>query len=337
VARLRRADCNGPGIRRLRHGRGFRYVRQGGKPVRDPRLLERIRALAIPPAWDDVWICADALGHIQATGYDDAGRKQYLYHEKWHERQGRLKFDRLLDFGAVLPRVREHVVRDLSRRGLVRARVLACAIRLLDLGFFRIGGEDYAIENDTYGLATLRQRHVRLKAGKAEFDFRAKGGQRHVQVVADPLVLPTVRALKHRRRGGTKLLVYWKPPRWENVGSAEINEYLKEVAGEEFSAKDFRTWNATVLAAVALAGDDGRPRSPAARKKAATGAVKQVAAYLSNTPAVCRRSYIDPRTLDRFDSGETIHAALKRIVDRSDPSEFPDRERIERAVLRLLR
>jgi DNA topoisomerase IB len=336
MARLRRVDCAGPGIRRVRHGRGFRYLRESGRPVRDPQLLSRIRALAVPPAWDDVWICPDALGHIQATGYDDAGRKQYLYHEKWHERQGRLKFDRVLDFGAALPGLRRQVARDLARRGLVQPRVLACAVRLLDLGFFRIGGEQYALENDTYGLATLRQRHVRLRGGKAEFDFRAKGGQRHVQVVDDPLVLPTVRALKRRRRGGTKLLVYWKSRRWENLSSAEINEYLKDAVGEEFSAKDFRTWNATVLAVVALGAEDGEPRSAAARKRAAGTAVKQVAGYLSNTPAVCRRSYIDPRAFDRFDSGETIHTALKRIVDRSDPSEFPDRERIERAVLRLL-
>jgi DNA topoisomerase IB len=336
VTRLRRVDCSGSGIRRVRHGRGFRYLYDNGKAVRDSERLKRIRDLAIPPAWQDVWICSDPRGHIQATGYDDAGRKQYLYHEKWHERQGRLKFDRTLEFGAALPGLREAVAHDLGRRGLVRERVLACAIRLLDLGFFRIGGEEYAIENDTYGLATLRQRHVRLEGGSAEFDYRAKGGQRHKQVVTDPLVLPTVRALKRRRRGGTKLLVYWKPPRWVEVRSAEINEYLKDTVGGDFSAKDFRTWNATVLAAVALSAEDGQPRSTAARKRAAVKAVKQVAGYLANTPAVCRRSYIDPRAFDRFDSGETIHAALERIIDRSDPSEFPDRERIERAVLELL-
>ena len=160
-------------------------------------------------------------------------------------------------------------LRDLARRGLVRERVLACAIRLLDLGFFRIGGEEYAIENDTYGLATLRQRHVRLKDGKAEFDYRAKGGQRHLQVVTDPIVLPTVRALKRRRRGGPELLAYWQSRQWVDVRSAEINDYLKEIAGGDFTAKDFRTWNATVLAAVALSAEDGQPRSAAARKRAA--------------------------------------------------------------------
>jgi DNA topoisomerase IB len=247
-----------------------------------------------------------------------------------------LKFDRALEFGAALPKLRRQVADDLARRGLVRERVLACAVRLLDLGFFRIGGEQYAIKNDTYGLATLRQRHVHLARGRAEFDYRAKGGKRHVQVVSDPIVLPTVRALKRRRRGGTKLLVYWHSQRWVSARSAEINEYLKGVAGDEFSAKDFRTWNATVLAAVALGAADGQPLSASARKRTALAALNQVADYLSNTPTVCRRSYVDPRTFDHFDSGETIHAALKRIIDRSDPAEFPDRERIEAAVLNLL-
>ena len=336
MTRLRRVDCCGTGIRRVRHGRGFRYLDKKGEPIGDPEMLERIRDLAIPPAWEEVWICPDPRGHIQATGYDDAGRKQYLYHESWHQRQDRLKFDRVLEFGAALPRMRRQVVRDLASRGLVRERVLACAIRLLDLGFFRIGGEQYAIENDTYGLATLRQSHLRLERGKAVFDYRAKGGQRHLQVVTDPIVLPTLRALKRRRRGGRKLLVHWQSQQWVDVRSDEINEYLKDAAGGAFTAKDFRTWNATVLAAVALGAEDGQPASAAARKRAASKAVRQVAEYLSNTPAVCRRSYIDPRTFDHFDSGETIHAALERIINRSDPSEFPDRERIEGAVLKLL-
>jgi DNA topoisomerase I len=336
MTRLRRVDCSGPGLQRVRHGRGFRYLDEDGEPIGDRELIERIRALAIPPAWEEVWICKDPGGHIQATGYDDAGRKQYLYHDKWHERQGRLKFDRMLEFGAALPGLRRQVARDLARRGLVRERVLACAIRLLDLGFFRIGSEQYAVENDTYGLATLRQRHLRLERGKAVFDYRAKGGERHHQVVTDATVLPTLRALKRRRRGGRELLVYWQARQWVDVRSDEINDYLKDAAGGEFTAKDFRTWNATVLAAVVLSAEDGQPASVAARKRATSNAVRQVAGYLSNTPAVCRRSYIDPRTFDRFDSGETIQTALKRIVDRSDPSEFPDRERIEAAVLRLL-
>jgi DNA topoisomerase I len=336
MARLRRVDCCGPGMKRVRHGRGFRYLDAAGNAIRDRAELERIRALAIPPAWRDVWICESPDGHIQATGLDDAGRKQYLYHERWRERQERLKFDRMLEFGAALPELRKRIEDDLARRGLVRERVLACAIRLLDLGFFRVGGEEYALENDTYGLATLKKSHLRLERGQAIFDYRAKGGLRHRQVVADRLVLPTLRALK-RRHGGPELLAYWSSRRWIDVRAQEINDYLKDLAEGEFTAKDFRTWNATVLAAVILGGEDGQPRSPTARRRAAAQATKKVAQYLSNTPAVCRKSYIDPRTFDRFDSGETIHAALERIVERSDPSGFPDRERIERAVLELLR
>jgi DNA topoisomerase IB len=336
MSRVRRVDCAGPGIRRIRCGRGFRYLDPDGEPVRDDELLERVRGLAIPPAWEDVWICPDQKGHIQATGMDDAGRKQYLYHPGWRERQDKLKFDRMLEFGAALPSLRERVEDDLERRGLARERVLACAIRLLDLGFFRIGGEQYALENDSYGLATLRQRHLKFDRGSAVFDYRAKGGQRHHQIVDDPMVLPTLRALKRRRRGGTKLFVYWQAREWSPVRSAEINERLKDLVGADFSAKDFRSWNATVLAAVSLAVADGQPQSPTARKRAATAAVKEVARYLYNTPAVCRSSYIDPRAFDRFDAGETIHSDLERIVERSDPTSFPDRERIERAVLKLL-
>jgi DNA topoisomerase-1 len=304
--------------------------------VRDDELLERVRGLAIPPGWEDVWICPDSKGHIQATGLDDAGRKQYLYHPNWRKRQDKLKFNRMLEFGATLPKLRTRVASDLERRGLARERVLACAIRLLDLGFFRIGGEQYALENDTYGLATLRQRHLRLERGTAVFDYRAKGSQRRRQLVDDPMVLPALRALKRRRRGGTKLLVYWQGRAWTPVRSSEINERLKELTGDDFSAKDFRSWNATVLAAVSLAVADGQPQSSTARKRAATAAVKEVARYLDNTPAVCRSSYIDPRAFDRFDAGETIHSELERIVERSDPTAFPDRERIERAVLKLL-
>jgi DNA topoisomerase IB len=312
---------------------------EGDEPVRDHETVERIHELAIPPAWNDVWICPDPRGHIQATGIDDRGRKQYLYHERWRAKQDRLKFDRILDFGASLPRVRRQVLSDLEGRGLARERVLACAVRLLDLGFFRVGSEQYAAENETYGLATLRQKHVRLERGVAVFDYRAKGGRRLRQTVADQTVLPTLRALKGRRRGGTvRLLTYWRRPDWVEVRADEINDHIAELAGGEFTAKDFSTWNATVLAAVSVASTtNGEPLSPSARKRAANAAVKQVAVYLSNTPAVCRASYIDPRVFDRFDSGETIAPALKRLADRSDPSGFPDRERIERAVLRLIR
>jgi DNA topoisomerase I len=335
--RLRRVDCSAPGIRRIRRGRGFSYVDDDGHPVDDDEAKGRIRALAIPPAWSDVWICANPRGHIQATGYDDAGRKQYLYHDAWREHRDREKFREMEDFAKALPGIREHVTGDLARRGLVRERVLGCAIRLLDLGFFRIGSERYAAENETYGLATLKKRQVRFERGSAVFDYRAKGSARQVQVVADRAVLPTLKALKARRGGGDELFAYRNGRGWRDVRSGDINEHLKELAGAGFSAKDFRTWNATVLAAVALARHNPGKLSRTARRRAVNEAVEQVAGYLANTPAVCRSAYIDPRVIDRFDSGDTIRRALSRELNGTAPDEFPDRERIEAAVLRLLR
>jgi DNA topoisomerase I len=337
VARLRRADCSTPGITRRRRGKGFEYLDEEGRRITEPSVLERIRELAIPPAWQDVWVCPWPMGHIQATGTDAAGRKQYRYHDAWREHRDREKFREMETFAAALPELREGIQADLSLRGLVRDRVLGCAIRLLDLGFFRIGSERYAAENETYGLATLKKGQLRIERGAAVFDYRAKGSKRHVQVVADQAVLPTLKALKSRRGGGTELFAYRNGRAWRDVRSDDINEHLKELAGESFSAKDFRTWNATVLAAVALARHDPGELSRTARRRAINEAVKDVAAYLSNTPSVCRSAYIDPRIIDRFDSGETIRGAIERVVKGTEPGEFPERERIEAAVLRLIR
>ena len=336
LARLRRIDCSEPGIRRIRHGRGFRYLDEHGRPV-DEETRERIQALAIPPAWTDVWICAQPRGHIQATGIDDAGRKQYLYHDAWRVHRDREKFERMREFGVALPRVRRRVKRDLKLRGFVRERVLGCAVRLLDLGLFRIGSEQYAEENETYGLATLRKRHLRFENGAAVFDYRAKNSIRHIRVIDDQLVIPTLKSLK-RRPGRGGLLGYRDDrSRWVDLRADHINEYLKQIAGEDFSAKDFRTWNATVLMAVSLAALDGHPRmNKAARKRATSEAVKQVASYLGNTPAVCRASYIDPRVIDRFDSGETIGDALPHTISDPDPVTLRGRGRIEAAVLDLI-
>jgi DNA topoisomerase-1 len=337
MTRLRRVDCTGPGIRRVRHARGFRYLEEDGTPIEDREVVERIRELAIPPAWEEVWICPHPRGHIQATGQDEAGRKQYLYHPAWREHRDREKYAAMERFARALPRMRAHTDDDLGRRGLVRERVLACSVRLLDLGFFRIGSERYAAENETYGLATLRKRHVRIERGVALFDYRAKGAKRHRQEIADPAIVPTVRALRTREGGGHELLAYREGRGWVDVRAAEINEYLKLVMGGDYTAKDFRTWNSTVLTAVELAASGHEAGTRAARKRAASAATRRVAAYLSNTPAVCRSAYIDPRVFDRYDSGETIRGSLKRIVAGSDPGEFPDREQIERAVLRLLK
>ena len=337
MPRLRRVNSASPGINRVRRGRGFSYQEEDGTTIRDREVLARIRELAIPPAWRDVWICPNPNGHIQATGIDDRGRKQYLYHAAWREHRDREKYRAMAKFAGALPEMRAKADEDLRRKGLTRERVLACSVRLLDLGFFRIGSERYTEENETFGLATLRKRHVKVERGVAHFDFTAKGAKRHQQEIADPVIVPTIRSLRNRKGGGHELLAYRNGRSWVDVKAADINEYLKVMMRGDYSAKDFRTWNATVLAAVELATIGHDASTKTARKRAATAATKRVATYLNNTPAVCRSAYIDPRVFDRYDSGETIRGPLQRIVAGSDPDEFPEREKIERAVLRLLR
>jgi DNA topoisomerase I len=335
MTRLKRADCSGPGIRRRRRGKGFEYLDDDGRRVTEPSVLARIRELAIPPAWEEVWICPYPMGHIQATGTDAAGRKQYRYHDKWRERRDAEKFEEMIDFARALPRLRERVARDIKRRGMPREKVLAAAMRLLDRGFFRIGSENYAEENDTYGIATMGKRHVTVRGDRVTFDYEAKGGQRRVQSIGDPEVAEIVDTLKKRRGGGEELLAYKVSGRWVDVKSADINAYLKEATGGDFSAKDFRTWSGTVLAAVALAVAGIATGSKTARKRAKTRAVKEVARYLGNTPAVCRASYIDPRVFDRFDGGLTIGGALPELVE--DTTAWPHVQRaVEEAVLHLI-
>jgi DNA topoisomerase I len=208
MTRLKRADCSGPGIRRRGRGKGFEYLDAEGRRVAEPSVLERIRELAIPPAWEDVWICPYPMGHIQATGTDAAGRKQYRYHDRWRERRDAQKFEEMIDFARTLPRLRERAAKDIRRRGMPREKVLACAMRLLDRGFFRIGSENYAEENETYGIATMRKRHATISGDTVTFDYEAKGGQRRVQSIGDPEVADIVRALKSRRGGGEELLAY---------------------------------------------------------------------------------------------------------------------------------
>jgi DNA topoisomerase-1 len=338
MPRLRRVDCAIPAISRRRRGKGFEYRDEAtGERIEDEDVIQRIKALAIPPAWEEVWICADPLGHIQATGVDARGRKQYRYHDRWRERRDRQKFDAMVEFARSLPKLREQVESDLRRRKISRERVLACAVRLLDRGFFRIGSEGYAEENETYGLATMRKRHVTIDGNNLLFDYEAKGGQRRVQTMADPKVSRLVRALRERRRGGHELLAYRNGEQWRDVRSTEINDYIKAVVGEQHSAKDFRTWNATVLAAVVLAAS-ARERdmsTKGGRARAKRDAVRQVAHLLGNTPAVCRASYIDPRVFDRLDGGLTVGGVFERLPE--DPAEWPEIQRpIEEAVLDLI-
>jgi DNA topoisomerase-1 len=336
-ARLRRSDCSGPGLTRVRRGRGFSYVDPAGRPVRDPDELLRLRQLAIPPAWRDVWICTDPHGHLQATGVDAAGRKQYLYHPRWREQRNRQKFDLMLQFAERLPRLRRRLLRSLRDSDeLDRERVLACAVRLLDIGLFRLGSEEYAAEDGGLGLATVTRANVTVRDGKVVFDYVGKAGRRQRQAIGDEAVIAVVRALKRRRGGGEDLLAYREGRRWHDVRSGHINEYLKAGLGEQFSAKDFRTWNATVLAAVLLAVDGRGAATKWARKRAIDGAVRGVSEVLGNTPAVARRAYIDPRVFDRYLSGWTIGGEIDRVGPIGSLTDSR-RARLEAAVIDLLR
>ena len=317
-------------------GRGFSYEDEHGRPVKSKQVLERIRELAVPPAWKDVWLCPDPLGHLQATGVDAAGRRQYLYHPRWRERRDREKFERMVSFAEQLPRLRRRGVRVLRDDDEpTRERVLAAAVRLLDVGMFRVGGEQYAEDDSGVGLATVRKEHVQVHDDAVEFDYPGKGGIRHVQVIEDPVTLDLIRSLKRRRGGPEALLAYRERRQWHDVRSDDINDYLKEQLGDEFTAKDFRTWNATVMAAVSLAANGREATSKTARKRTINESVRAVAELLGNTPAVARRSYIDPRVFDRYLSGWTIAGALERIPEL-DVADDRVRTRIERAVVDLL-
>jgi DNA topoisomerase I len=287
--------------------------------------------MAIPPAWEKVWICPELCGHIQATGYDAAGRKQYLYHERWQRRAAARKFEAMREFAAALPRLRRSVARDLRATGVPRQRALACAVRLLDLGFLRVGGEEYAEANGSYGVATIRREHVTLNGKEMTFDFPAKSGQRRVQTLRDGEARAAIEAMRRRRSGPPDLLVFREDRVWRDVRSDDVNAYIQAQIGNGFSAKDFRTWHGTVLAAVELAAE-GPPRSRSGAERSIVAAVRRVAEALGNTPAVCRSSYIDPRLLDRFRDGTTIAARSRR-----DETPSPRvQARVEREVLELL-
>ena len=311
MPRLRRSDLRGPGIERRRTGRGFAYRYADGQRVTDPDTLARIRALVLPPAWTDVWICPWPNGHIQAVGTDARGRRQYRYHDAWRLRRDAEKFDHMVDFARALEDLRATVDEHLAEPGLTRQRVLACSVRLLELGLFRIGSESYAEENETFGLATMRRRHVTFDGDSATFDYRGKSGKQHTQTVTDGPVVAVLRALKDRRGRGRELLGWEDEGRWVDLKSTDINQYLKEQTGRAITAKDFRTWNATVLCAVFLA----RCGEQAASNRQVSAAVKAVAEQLGNTPAVCRKSYIDPRIIDRASHGGcgAVAAALRRV------------------------
>jgi DNA topoisomerase IB len=364
--RLRRSSPQAPGYARRRRGRGFSYHDPTGAAITDAAELARIRALVIPPAWRDVWICPDPRGHIQAVGTDAAGRRQYRYHDVWRTQRDAAKFDHVLEVGAALPKVRHIVAEHLGERGLTRDRVLATAVRLLDVGCFRIGGEEYASGDEaTFGLATLRREHVSLPRGAVRFCYLAKGGLERTLDVRDDDIRTVLRALLRRESDHPELLAYRSGRGWCDVRSGDINAYLREISGIDISAKDFRTWNGTVLAAVALAVDElaaaaqrrdperrdskrsaaGRRggkrsaagRSAAARKRAVSRAMREVADYLGNTPTVARTSYVDPRVVDLFGDGVTIAAALAALGGAPEPEDAVAQQAVEEAVLDLLR
>ncbi|MCU1489285.1 MAG: topoisomerase [Acidimicrobiaceae bacterium] len=335
MPRLRRSQLDGPSITRRRIGKGFSYHWSSGGTVDDPDVLARIRALAIPPAWTDVWICPWPNGHIQAVGTDAAGRRQYRYHDEWRRRRDAEKFTRMLEFATALPALRAAVTSDLALEGLPRERVLALAVRLLDVGMFRVGGEEYAEEHQTYGLATLEKRHARITKGTVVFDYEAKGGKERLLTITDPPVVALIGRLKRRRGGGEALLAWKEGDRWIDVRSDDVNTYLKERSGGPFSAKDFRTWGASLLAAV-LCAKVAASGSSSGRNRQVSAMVRQVSELLGNTPAVCRKSYIDPRVIDRFEHGETISALLDELPEQLNFAEGDTLCRIEQAVVALL-
>ena len=330
--RLRRSNLDAAGYARRRCGKGFVYRDEDGERITDAETIGRIASLVIPPAWKDVWISPDPFGHIQATGIDARGRKQYLYHPRWRERRDQQKFDDMIVFAKSLPALRSVVDNDIALGDMSREQVLACAARLLDRGFFRIGSEEYAVSNETYGLATMLKSHVTLDGETIRFDYVAKESKRRLQAIVDREVAEIVGTLKRRRGGGDELLAYKNHGRWCDIRSPDINAYLKAATGHDISAKDFRTWGATVLAAVGLAVTQPDQLSRTERKRAIMRAVKEVAFYLGNTPTVARSSYIDPRVFDRYRDGQTIPLELIGAAPDATAIQGP----VEEAVLDLL-
>jgi DNA topoisomerase-1 len=307
VAGLSRSDPRSPGISRVRVADGFGYRDPAGLEVTDSATLQRIHALVLPPAWRDVWISPDPLGHIQATGVDSRGRTQYRYHGLWREQRDAQKFEHMLRFAAALPALRTAVVRDLGRRRLDRDRVAAGAVRLIDLGLFRIGGERYAELDHHYGVATLEKRHVTVQRDGAVFDYVAKEGKRREITVADRAVLATLRVLASSDNGLDALLCWQDGSGWHRLHSHDVSAYITEHADGHFTAKEFRTWNATVLMALQLAGT-GPAASARAASRAIAASVRAVAQWLGDTPAVARSSYIDPRLISRYQSDGQLAA-----------------------------
>jgi DNA topoisomerase I len=331
AARLRYVTDREPGITRERVAGGFAYRDPKGKRIKDPAELARIRALAVPPAWTEVWICPLAHGHLQATGRDARRRKQYRYHARWRSIRDETKYEHMLEFGRALPAIRRRVEADLGLPGLPRGKVLAAVVRLMEDTLARVGNPEYASQNNTFGLTTLRNRHVRITRGRIELDFRAKHGIRHVSRVSDRKLARVVKNC--RDLPGSELFQYLDEEGERHcIDSADVNEYLREISGRDISAKDFRTWAATNLAILALADRDEEPPT----RKAQLEAIRQVAKRLGNTPAICRKCYIHPGVLEGYLNGNlrgTLTAVGAALGEEEQP---PEMWRIERTVMRFL-
>jgi DNA topoisomerase I len=329
VQGLVRSDPHEPGLRRVRATQGFAYRDPSGAEITPGDTLDRIRALRIPPAWENVWISADPLGHIQATGVDSRGRTQYLYHRSWREQRDAQKFAHMLRFADALPALRRATVRDLNRAGLARDRVAASAVRLIDNSLFRLGGERYAELDHHYGATTLMKEHVRLTEDSVAFDYIAKAGKRRSITVTDPAVLPVLRELVVTDSGHETLFCYEHDGAWHPLHSRDVGNYIATYSGGHFTAKEFRTWNATVLMALSLA-NAGHSDAERARKRVITAGIKDVAAWLGDTPAVTRASYVDPRLITLYEAEGQL-AAIPAL-----PAHPPAPRAAERAVSALL-
>jgi DNA topoisomerase I len=330
-AGLRYVTDHTPGITRHRAGRGFHYLSAQGSTLRDPRELQRIRSLAIPPAWQDVWICPNPLGHLQATGRDARGRKQHRYHPRWRQVRDEAKFHRILDFAGALPQLRRMVEADVATSGLSRRKVIAAVVQLLEKTQIRVGNDEYARDNNSFGLTTMRSAHARISGATVRFRFRGKSGKFHDISFSDSRLARIVR--KCQELPGRELFQYLdEDGTVQDIGSADVNDYLREVTGEDFTAKDFRTWIGTVLAAQALCDLKAFTSATQAKQNVLT-AIDAVAGILGNTRSVCRKCYIHPAIIDSYMDRTLIQALSRAIRGRSSPDAFA---RCENAVLGLL-
>ena len=332
MPRLRRTSPTQPGWTRKRAGRGFIYLDQHGQRLPEEDA-QRVRDLVIPPAWTDVWVTPHENGHLQAVGTDDAGRRQYLYHPQWRARRDAEKFDRMLLFGKALAKARELVLADLGREGMPLERACAAAVRLLDLGYFRIGNDVYAADNGSFGLTTLERRHVRRQQNRLVFTFTGKSGVEHMVEIDDVMVIEAIEIMRRRRTPSDPGLLAYKNGRgWRSVLPELVNDYVRSSTGIEATAKDFRTWHATVLAAAALAETPEPGATQASKKRAIVGAMKEVSSFLGNTPALAKSAYVDPRVIEAYEEGRTIEKATSRRYDNPDVRQAA----LERATLKLL-